>query len=52
MTSQLDQQTITRHILPNISRSKDNQKMRIGQLMIEHKQTVFINFTLLIERYA
>ena len=36
MTSQADQQIITRHILPNISRSKDNQSVKVGQL-IEHK---------------
>ena len=33
MTSQLGKQTITIHILPNISRSKDNQAMKVGQLI-------------------
>ena len=33
MTSQLGKQTITIHILPNISRSKDNQTMKVGQLI-------------------
>ena len=31
-TSQPGEQTITIHILPNISRSKDNQKIKFGQL--------------------
>ena len=33
MTSQIGQQIITTHILPNISRSKDNQAMDFGQLV-------------------
>ena len=33
MTSQIGQQIITIHILPNISRSKGNQKMTFGQLI-------------------
>ena len=33
MTSQPGSQTITIHILPNISRSKDNQTMKFGQLI-------------------
>ena len=37
MTSQPGQQTITIHILSNISRSKGNQTMKLGQL-IEYKQ--------------
>ena len=32
MTSQPGKQIIAIHILPNISRSKDNQTMRSGQL--------------------
>ena len=32
MTSQLRKQTIAIHILRNISRSKDNQTMKFGQL--------------------
>ena len=35
MTSQTGKQIITIHIMPNISRSKDNEVMRFGQL-IEH----------------
>ena len=33
MTSQPGQQTIAIHIFPNISRSKDNQTMKFGQLI-------------------
>ena len=33
MMSQAEKQTIARHILPNISRSKSNQAMKFGQLM-------------------
>ena len=33
MTSQPEKQGITIQILPNISRSKSNQKMKFGQLM-------------------
>ena len=32
MTSQPAQQTIAAHILTNISRSKDNQAIKLGQL--------------------
>ena len=31
MTSQPGQQTVTIHILPNISRSKGNQTLKFGQ---------------------
>ena len=33
MTPQTGQQIITIYILPNISRSKDNQAMKYGQLI-------------------
>ena len=33
MTSPTDKQIITTHVFPNISRSKDNQKMKFGQLI-------------------
>ena len=33
MTSQTGKQIITIHILPNISRSKDNQTIKFGQLI-------------------
>ena len=42
MTSQPGQQTITIHILPNISRSKDNQVMKLGQVIEDNKKT-FLN---------
>ena len=32
MTSQLSSQTITIHMLANISQNKDNQTMKFGQL--------------------
>ena len=37
MTSKPGQQTIAIYILPNISRSKDNQTMKFGQV-IEYKK--------------
>ena len=37
MTSQLGLQTITIHILPNISKSKGIQAMKFGQLIEEEK---------------
>ena len=40
MTSEPGQQTITIHILPNISRSKGNQTMKFGQL-IKYNQIDF-----------
>ena len=42
MTSQPGQQTITIHILPNISRSKDNQVMKLRQVIEDNKKT-FLN---------
>ena len=38
VTSQIGQRITTTHILPNISRSKDNQTMKFGQI-IEHNIT-------------
>ena len=35
--SQLGQQTITMHILPNISRSKSNHTIKLGQLIEYNK---------------
>ena len=40
MTSQPGEQTVTIHLLPNISQSKDNQTMKFGQLT-EYKKTNF-----------
>ena len=42
MTSQLGLQTITIHILPNISRNKDNQIMKLGQLIEYNMRNVFL----------
>ena len=48
MTSQTRQQIITTHILPNKSRSKGNQAMKIGQLMKYNVRTVFVLDTLFL----
>ena len=42
MTSQLWKQTIAIHILPNISRSKENQIMKFGQLTEYNMINVFL----------
>ena len=42
MASQSGQQTIAIHILPNISRSKDNQTMKFGQLPEYNKRKNFL----------
>ena len=42
MTSQPGQQTITIHKLPDISRCKDNQTMKFGQLIEYNKKNIFI----------
>ena len=41
MTSQPGQQTISTHILPNISRSKSNQTMEFGQSKEYNKRKFF-----------
>ena len=41
MTPQPGQQTITTLMLPNISRSKDNQTMKFGQLIEYNKKDFF-----------
>ena len=41
MTSQSGQQIIKIHILPNISRNKDNQVMKFSQLIEYNKINVF-----------
>ena len=43
MTSQPGLETISVHILPNISQSKGNQPMKFGQLL-EHKIFFFKNY--------
>ena len=42
MTSQLGQQTIAIHILPNILRSKGNQAMKFGQLIKYNIRNIFV----------
>ena len=42
MTSQPGLQTIAIHILPNISQSKDNQTMKIGQLIEYDKRKIYV----------
>ena len=47
MTSQPVKQTIVLHILPNISRSKDNQAMKFVQLMEYNMRNIFLEKLLL-----
>ena len=42
MTSQPGQQTIAIHILTNISRSKGNQTVKLGQLIEYNKRNIFL----------
>ena len=42
MTSQPGKRTIATYILPNISRSKDNQTMKFSQLMEYNMRNIFI----------
>ena len=42
MTSQPGQKTIAIDILPDISRSKDNQTMKLGQLLEYSKRNIFL----------
>ena len=42
MTSQPDLQTIPIRILPNISPSKGNQTMKLGQLIEYNKRNIFL----------
>ena len=42
MTSQSEKQTITIHILPNISKSKDNQTMKFVQLIEYSTKNIFL----------
>ena len=41
MTSQPGQQTIAIDILPNISRNKGKQTMKLGQLVVYNKKNIF-----------
>ena len=42
MTSQPGKQTIAIHILPYISRSKDNQTVKFGQLIEYNMRKIFL----------
>ena len=42
MTSQTGQQIITIHILPNISKSKGNQKMKFSQTIECNMRNIFL----------
>ena len=42
MTPQPGWQTITMHIFPNISRSKDHKTMKFGQLIEYNKGRIFL----------
>ena len=42
MTAQPGKQIITKYILPNISRNKDNQTMTFGQLIEYNMRNVFV----------
>ena len=42
MTSQSASQTIIIHILHNISRSKENQRMKFGQFIEYNKKNIFL----------
>ena len=42
MASQPDEQTILIHTLPNFSRSKGNQTMKVGQLIECNMRNIFL----------
>ena len=42
MTSQPGLQAIAIHVLPNISQSKGNQKMKFGKLIEYKKRNIFL----------
>ena len=43
MTSQPGLQTIATHILPNISQSKGNETMKLGQFIEYNKRNIFLH---------
>ena len=45
MTSQLGKQTITIHILPNISRTKSNQTKKFAQLIEYDIRNIFLEIS-------
>ena len=42
MTLQPEKQTITTHLLPNVSRGKGNQTMKFGQLLEYNMKNIFL----------
>ena len=42
MTSQPGKQTIAMHIMPNISKSKDNKTVKFGQLIEYNMRKIFL----------
>ena len=42
MTLQSGKQTTTKHILPNYSRSEDNQTFKFGQLIEYNTKNIFV----------
>ena len=42
MTLQFGQESITMHILPNITRSKGNQTMKFGHLIENNMRNIFL----------
>ena len=42
MTPQYGEQIFVIHILPNISRGKDNQAMDFGQLIVYNTRNIFL----------
>ena len=42
MTSETEKQIITIHVLPNISRNKDNEAMKFGQLIEYNMRNIFL----------
>ena len=52
MTSQPALQTFAIHILPNISQSKDNQKIKFGQLIDYNKRNIFLRIKNYVENEA
>ena len=45
MTLQPGQETVTMHILTNISQNKDNQTMKFGQLIENNKRNNFLRIS-------
>ena len=50
MRSQPGLETSAIHMLPNISQSKNNQRMKFGQLIVYNKESIFLEKLYGIER--